>query len=577
MKNIPNILKYIKIYKFNSVFLREFIAVLLVVLIPLSCLNLTLFFYGEQTQRTERMNQSRNILSKAVNTLDTFMQTIDKISSSVMADEFVQLFMVYPNQRLANKDISNRTKNIQSRVSAFVLANDLLDSIYVYSELNDYIISDNTSNIASEFSDNDWYDKYKDMSERTLSWMELRQKAQNGLNDKKYLSFFKVIKTYNEKEGVLVVNMELSKIESIFISAGATEDYTYFILDNEDKILHTNDFDLLGQDYYTTVKNTGKNESISMNSDYNNWKYIYNYPKRQKGVNTDYLLIIIVSVLLSIVAPVLIAYFVSLRIFKPLSNILSEVEKIEPQGQEEVSDEFKYISRNLLSTFSSYQNAEKELAGKLLMLKKSQTVALQSQINPHFLFNTLETINLKAAKYFKGENDISSMINSLSKLLRLGIETQDHLTTIEKELEHAKTFVEILSVRYADKVNVSWDIDKCVLNSKICKITLQPIIENAMYHGIKPLPESGLINIKCYSQGDKIVFIVKDNGVGMEAGKIAELNEQFKNNYIKEDESIGFSNVNQRIKLILGEEYGIYIYKNAVEAGISVKITIPKI
>ena len=168
------------------------------------------------------------------------------------------------------------------------------------------------------------------------------------------------------------------------------------------------------------------------------------------------------------------------------------------------------------------------------------------------------------------------MIGSLAKLLRLGIETQDHLTTIEKEIEHAKTFIEILSVRYTDKLTVLWDIDTEILANKICKITLQPIIENAMYHGIKPLDASGIIFIKLKGYSDYIKIEVSDNGIGMPDDKINQLNEQLKIDYIKEDSSIGIMNVNQRIKLILGENYGLTVEKNG-GTGIVVKIIIPKI
>jgi two-component system sensor histidine kinase YesM len=357
-------------------------------------------------------------------------------------------------------------------------------------------------------------------------------------------------------------------------TAGARTPYDYYIIGGDGNVLYTSDFSFLNKRYNEDMAHTEKNEVISVSSDYNNWRYVYTYPKNNGG---NSFLIILLFLFLSVIASAVISYLISLRILNPLGNILSEVEKISPYSPEDdVSDEIKYISRNLLSAFSSYQNAEKELEGKLALLKKSQTVALQSQINPHFLFNTLETINLKAAKYFKGENDISSMISSLSRLLRLGIETQEHLTTVAKEIEHAKTFVEILSVRYADKVSVVWDIEKAVLSNKICKITLQPIIENAMYHGIKPLPGHGVISIKMKSDGNFIGIEVADNGVGMSDEKITELNERIKNGYIKEDASIGISNVNQRIKLVLGESCKLTFMKNEL-SGITVKIIIPKV
>lgn len=234
-----------------------------------------------------------------------------------------------------------------------------------------------------------------------------------------------------------------------------------------------------------------------------------------------------------------------------------------PVDQVTKLNEIKYIVQNIKGYIHNNQKLGDELKRRLFLLrKKTQMVALQSQINPHFLHNTLETIKWKAIGLTKSDNEVSMMITYLSRLMRITIETNDIVTSIEEEIEHARMYLEIQQIRYEDKLEIHWDIDPEIMQYKMVKITLQPLIENAIYHGIKPKEGIGRIDIKAYKDQDGIVFELLDNGIGMNDRLQQRINQYTPIDDVIEDTHIGLTNVNRRIKLIFGDEYGITVKSN---------------
>jgi two-component system sensor histidine kinase YesM len=228
-----------------------------------------------------------------------------------------------------------------------------------------------------------------------------------------------------------------------------------------------------------------------------------------------------------------------------------------------------------MGTIKLKKNMEVELQDRLLLLQNAQLGALQSQINPHFLFNTLDTINWITIETTGGNNNASSAITTLSELFRLSLDITSYLVSIETEIEHAKLYIKLIDMRYHNKVTVNWDFEQDILYYMVPKLCLQPMIENAVYHGIKPKMTAGLIVIKGRAVGNDILIEISDDGIGINEKKVLELNEMLEQNYINGDKHIGLRNVNQRIKLIFGESYGIKI-SSTENKGSIFTITIPK-
>ncbi len=152
-------------------------------------------------------------------------------------------------------------------------------------------------------------------------------------------------------------------------------------------------------------------------------------------------------------------------------------------------------------------------------------------MNPHFLYNTLEAINWTTIDLTNGQNDASDMITQLSNMLRYSLDGEQ-FASLEDEVECCKTYIEIMKTRYKDKIEAEWLIQEDIKACKIMKLTLQPIIENAIYHGIKPKRMKGVIHISCQLHSETLMIIVTDNGVGMSQDDVTKINSKINNKYL---------------------------------------------
>jgi two-component system sensor histidine kinase YesM len=273
-------------------------------------------------------------------------------------------------------------------------------------------------------------------------------------------------------------------------------------------------------------------------------------------------------------AVLIIAFIISLKMFQPVSDLIEVLDNpVSGRKRSRKSDEVEYVTERIISTMDSNQMIKRELEERLEALKKMEAVALGAQINHHFLYNTLDHIKWKAFRDCK-DKSIVTMITRLSDLYRICAETDTHLVSIADELEYAKIYLDILEKRYKDKFQVNWNIDPDTLASKIIKLCLQPLIENAYYHGIKPKRLCGVIDITVKAMNNCIQINVTDNGIGISAEKLNEISRSFLHPKIHDAGHIGIENVNARIKLIMGEDYGLTLYSS--ENGTTASIRIPK-
>lgn len=217
--------------------------------------------------------------------------------------------------------------------------------------------------------------------------------------------------------------------------------------------------------------------------------------------------------------------------------------------------------------------------------RQAQYLALQNQINPHFLYNSLEGIRGEAIG--AGLDNVAEMTEALATFFRYTISNMEHLVTIEDELTNIENYYIIQQYRFGDRLNLSIEYD-CedkaeMLEYRLPKLTLQPIVENAIFHGIERKMGKGNILIKLETTSKRLIITVSDDGLGMEEERLKELNEKLKTqsfDYVKPDSErkggIAIINVNNRIKLLFGEQYGINIY-STVNVGTDVEITLPLI
>lgn len=215
-----------------------------------------------------------------------------------------------------------------------------------------------------------------------------------------------------------------------------------------------------------------------------------------------------------------------------------------------------------------------------LVKKRVELYTLQSQINPHFLYNTLDCIRSKAL--LDGQKEIASMTEILSKFFRYCISNDESLVKIREELNHINDYYYIQKYRFEDRFDMEVFIeDEEVLDYYIPKMTLQPLVENAMIHGLEKVNRKGHLELRVNVAGNKIIIKVSDDGVGMSVEQLDKLNERmnqmlFSGSKKGTHNSIAITNVNTRIKITFGEEYGIH-YRSMENLGTDAIVRIPKI
>ncbi|TYP71226.1 cache domain-containing sensor histidine kinase [Paenibacillus methanolicus] len=285
--------------------------------------------------------------------------------------------------------------------------------------------------------------------------------------------------------------------------------------------------------------------------------------------------------LFGLVVALALSVLLSHQLSRPIKNLQKDMKLVEkgnfdiktPIGQ---MNEIGQLGRTFNMMVGQIKNLMEDAILTQEQKRKSELQLLQSQINPHFLYNTLDSIIWMAEQ--KKHEEVVLMTSALAKLFRASISKEKEIVPIRVEIEHIKNYLIIQQMRYNSQLDYKLDISPSILPYRSLKILLQPFVENAIYHGIRNKPEKGLITIRGFEQDGNIVFEVEDDGLGMSEERLAALWSagESESSPGGSGRGIGISNVNERIKLFFGEAYGITI-RSELEVGTTVTITIPKI
>ncbi len=315
------------------------------------------------------------------------------------------------------------------------------------------------------------------------------------------------------------------------------------------------------------------------------WKIVGLAPLQEIVAEADRIRqLIIFSVILSILFVIIIYFFLTYRLTQPIQLLKHKMRltaegyleaKVEPVGNDEISD--------LGQSFNIMVEKIKELLNQSILkqqlLQKAELRTLQAQINPHFLYNTLDSI-VWMAEAGKDESVIQ-LVKALSQFFRLSLNKGRDWVTIRTELAHAQSYLIIQQMRYRDILEYHIHIDEELQEYPILNMTLQPLIENAIYHGIKNKRGKGLITISGYEENDAVVVLnITDNGAGMTSERLAFLRRELDHpvhaeDYDSYEGGFGLLNVHQRLRLYFGEEYGVQLNSVAGE-WTTISIRIPK-
>ena len=263
---------------------------------------------------------------------------------------------------------------------------------------------------------------------------------------------------------------------------------------------------------------------------------------------------------------ILLSYAIAIVVCKPyhaiatlLNQPIQDAESIYMKNYSSIDD--LGIIRDMIQ-HTKYQlfAAQNELESREHLLKEAHFRALQAQINPHFLYNVLESINWKAYTLLgAGSNEISTMICDLSQLIRLSVENEQRLIPFREEIDHAKLYLKIQQRRFPDRFQVTWRIPSDCLDILVVPLTLQPLLENAISHGVKKMRHMGHILVACEAREQTIFISVTDDGPGFSPESLAAMRKKLSSSIYHTSEHVGLFSVHQRLRLTFDEKCGVTI------------------
>ena len=382
--------------------------------------------------------------------------------------------------------------------------------------------------------------------------------------------------------GVIMLDIDYSTLVNE-LKSSEFDDKNLILLRNEDNGMIANSYSL---DFSKAEEYRGKMEltkkSISTYK-YETKKYGWKvevivskaslYSKFGSVLNT-FVLIVIITVVFSIV----LSYILAKKITKPINQLVlrmqdlskgdfnARVDEVENRDIQVLSDGFNKMSYHIKQLMDNLRKKDYESAN-------ARFLALQAQINPHFLYNTLETIRSIAIR--NQVESIADMAKSMADIFRYSVDSTKEEVILKDELKHVKNHINIQKIRYKERLNVEFNIDESLLNYKIIKLVIQPLVENAIYHGIDMKKEAGKLCIECSKFEDKVLISVSDNGIGIKKQDLEELRKNLENSIDRKiNKSIGLINVNSRLKLYYGENCSLSI-ESDYDIGTKVYFKIP--
>jgi two-component system sensor histidine kinase YesM len=486
------------------------------------------------------------------------------------------------NENYLLEDIYSQAADVQSDIESIVLI-DFAGREIVNSSFKDITDDDVTQK--------DWY---LDVISINLIYHFSSPHQQDILKDSnaEVITVTKIIDYYVagvKSSAILVIDINTSSIIQLTETTNLGEGGHIVILNDDDTLIYSDleDCQTNQCESLSIARDIFRGQSVTINglSMYVNANTLQDTRwVLATFINTELIeqtrrqnLIILGVIMVSTLAVTLVVTsLIANGISKPINKLKDHMQLIESGDfyqSIEISGQKEVIV--LAHSFNAMIEEIRSLMEKVLMeqkeKRKTEFQALQNQINPHFLYNTLDSIVYLSEN--KLNDKVIEMVIALSKFFRISISRGENIILLKEELEHARNYLLIQKIRYNDKFDFKFEIEDEVLNYKVVKLSLQPLIENAIYHGINTEYNNGMITIRAFINDDKLILEVEDDGYGIPDEKIEELYKNIKFGLL--NTSIGLRNVYQRLKIYYGETFD-FIIESELDEKTIFRLSIPK-
>lgn len=557
---------------------KMFVSYILIIVIPLIIIafitgKVTSDFINEEVKKTtlETLNQSNKNISKMMENLK------DTLLFVSMNRELQSNLTKFSNN--TSFEINKQITAIRNSILYPGIFNENYNSIEIYAiDKPDYPDNFEQNNVMSSkiVESKEWYKKT----------LELKGKLYWFVNNDFGFPLISVarvvtsVKDFEKPIAVISVDLDLQKIAAAISGIKISKNSVVYLCNNEGNIIYPEDKNF---NYDNKLYNQNSGSGFFNNKDgkemyiyntipQNQWKIMAMIPLKELNEKADALrnYIYMLAFVVLIIAAFFSLYF-SYTFSKPIIMLANKMESIKEgnldvMAKTEIKGEIGILYSSFNYMIKRINDLIHEVYLSKLKKKEAELKALQAQINPHFLYNTLDSINWIALR--NNVPDISKMVNALASILRYSLNKGNEIISIQDEIKQVESYIIIQKIRFRNKFDVYFDIDKKIFNYKTIKLILQPLVENALIHGIETYDGKGYIKIKGFYEHDNIIFEIINNGNTIDLSKVNNL----LNSATEEKDSYGIQNVNERLKLYYGENFGLrfYINENNTVARISI-------
>lgn len=522
----------------------------------------SIFYFSSSSLLIQKeISAKTEAIEKSGNYIELYMSKLTTLSQVISHDKGVYDY-------LKNKDETEKNRILN------IIDNTLSTDPYIKSIIlirKDGAVISNEKNVNMEVSSDmmkeEWYVNSLMNPMPVLNPLRKQNFSVDGMDDWVISVSREIADTNGENLGVLLIDVKYQALHEYLQNQETGKNSDIVILDEDNRIVYYKEipYDISQEKYLKNLKNieegyNRKENTVTVKYPIKNTHWILieiSYMQEIESLKNHFFEMIVISCLASLLITVLISISVLRRITKPIkeleqhmNNFNNDLLKINLKGD---------VSIEILSL----QNHFNEMIDRIKYLREYEINALYSQINPHFLYNTLDTIIWMAE--FQDTEKVISITKALSNFFRISLSNGKEKIPLKEEINHIKEYLYIQKQRYEDKLEYKISIQEELENIEVPKIILQPFVENAIYHGIKNLDTTGIISIYSQIVENKIELIIEDNGIGFEAAKKQALMKMG---------GVGIKNVNKRIQYYYGNEYGAKI-DSSFKAGARIIITLP--
>ncbi|MCR5033062.1 MAG: histidine kinase [Lachnospiraceae bacterium] len=475
-----------------------------------------------------------------------------------------------------------------------------IHSIYLYLDDRDRFLTSDPGQIANiaTYYDQEWYGTYQSMDpgERVYTNQRWVQRYTYGEPTEIISIFYRM--TY--MDGVIVINVDKGEYGKLLRSVLLSRHQKVMLFNSKGDVVCLTDPELEqfeSDAFADSIRDgilTGMEEALKerwvnlqgehyyVNILYSGYLNLYEVSMtsgEQLLDNVRFFLLMACLILLAEMGIMFfLAYTYTKRTFSYIEecvDIFSAAERGEALDSHfrDSNDEYALILNNVIRLYLSNSRIQMDLMEKQHENEMTEMRALQLQINPHFIFNTMQTLDFEAIKQLGIHSELHEMIQQLALVVKYALSEPMETVTLRMELEYLRAYLQIQNVRFNNNVITYFDVDDSVLDQKVFRLLLQPVLENCFEHGIEPGQEKILTKIKIFDRGDTIYFAVVDNGVGISKEDIQKLYERINSHTAR---NIGLTNLNRRLILHYGPEYGLRI-RSKLGLGTEISFVIPKV